>query len=296
MNGKKIQPRVWLLLGVFAAAALLALPLRTYQFFSIIEGSTGFYGRIDFSVYALYILLAACCAAIFVAAFAGRKSFAYSGSGSKNIPLACLSFFLAAGFIADAVTSAMGYQGLGNAVETGLLADPYTAGSVTASGTAPLLFEAVFALASAAFAVVLGLDFINGAGKAARQRLLAIMPLAWCMSRILYRFMRKISFVNVSDLLFELFMLVFLMLFFMAFAQTVTAIGEKGVEWKLYAFGLPGALLCLVCFVPRCITVILGRSDLLGAQSPPEFCDLAVAAFIIGFITTRVGFTARQES
>lgn len=292
MNRQTIQPRVRLLLGVFAAAALLALPLRTYQFFTIIEGSTGFYGRVDFSVYTLYILLAASCAAIIAAAFNRRKSFVYSGSGVKNVPLAALSFFLAAGFVADAVTSSMNYQGLGTGVQSGF----YDAGGAASSGMAPLLFEAVFALASAAFAVVLGIDYIRGAGQAARQRLLAIMPLAWCMCRILYRFMRKISFVNVSDLLFELFMLVFLMLFFMAFAQTVTAIGEKGVEWKLFAFGLPGALLCLVCFIPRSIAVVLGRSDLLGAQSPPELCDLAVAAFIIGFITTRVGFTARRDS
>ena len=40
-------------------ALLVAVPLRVYQYFKVLESDTGFYAKTDFSVYAIYILLGA---------------------------------------------------------------------------------------------------------------------------------------------------------------------------------------------------------------------------------------------
>lgn len=76
------------------------------------------------------------------------------------------------------------------------------------------------------------------------------------------------------DLFFELLMLVALMLFFMAFAQVVSRVNNKDADWKLIGFGLPAALLCLLCFVPRMAMVILGKGSVLAMLSPPNIATL----------------------
>ncbi|MBQ4603366.1 MAG: hypothetical protein IJB16_02085, partial [Clostridia bacterium] len=63
---------------------------------------------------------------------------------------------------------------------------------------------------------------------------------------------------------------------------------SNGKEWKIAAYGLPAALLALLCFVPRFIVMITGSADLLNEQSPAEYCDFGVALFIISTVLTRV--------
>ena len=82
---------------------------------------------------------------------------------------------------------------------------------------------------------------------------------------------------------------IFMLLFFMAFAQLNSGIGGDGMEWKIPGYCLPAALMALVCFVPRFIVDISGNSNLLYEQSPAEYCDLAIALFILCVVFTRVG-------
>ena len=44
---------------IFALAAVIALPLRTVQFFTVLEDGTGFYSEMNFGVYLLFGILAA---------------------------------------------------------------------------------------------------------------------------------------------------------------------------------------------------------------------------------------------
>ena len=100
--------------------------------------------------------------------------------------------------------------------------------------------------------------------------------------------MRTISYVRVSELLFEMVMLVFMIMFFMAFAQCNSKVNEKDCIWKVAAYGLPAALLALVCSVPRIILSLIGSADLIYSQSSVEFADLGIALFIIAVVLTKV--------
>ena len=83
-------------------------------------------------------------------------------------------------------------------------------------------------------------------------------------------------------------MIVFFILFFMAFAQVNSRVDADKKEWKIASYGLPAALLALICFVPRFIVMITGNADLLHDQSPAEYCDFGIALFIISTVLTRV--------
>ena len=54
---------------IMAVAAVIALPLGTVQFFTVLEGSSGFYAGYDWSVYLLYGLLILAFAGLFFLVF-----------------------------------------------------------------------------------------------------------------------------------------------------------------------------------------------------------------------------------
>ena len=56
--------------------------------------------------------------------------------------------------------------------------------------------------------------------------------------RLVFRFTRTISYIRVSDLMLEMLMLVFFIMFFMAFAQVNSRVDPNKKEWKIAAYGL----------------------------------------------------------
>lgn len=280
MNNKSVKSGFGIGCIIFVAAALIAIPLRTIQFFTVLEGGTGFYSETDWSVYLLFGVLAVSIIAFLVFGFTKRKTLEYSLETTKRPGLSSLSLIAACGLALDAFSCLMKYS----TVEPSATA---TDSPVNASQLI-LMLEAVFALLSAIYFILLWLTYLNGKSNASKIRLLALAPVIWSILRIVIRFMRTISYIRVSDLLFEMIMIAFLILFFMALAQANTGISAEKVEWKLGAYGLPAALLALICFVPRLIVMISGNSHLFYSESTVEFCDLGVALFIIGTVLTRV--------
>jgi len=292
MTKSKFEANAALLFGLFSAGIVLILPVRVYQYLKIIEPVTGFYEKTDFSVVLLYALLAVFCGTIVMVSFARKRAIAYSTTTRKNPALGTLALIVAVTLVIDAVLMSKNYSSLYYGVRT--LADE-SSGGMMKSGAVPMLFESAFAVLSALFFTILGVGFITGKSNGAEYKLLAITPLAWAICRILHRFMRTISFMRVSDLFFELLMIVCLMVFFMAFAQMIARVNHKGADWKIVGFGLPAALLCLLCFVPRVAMMVMGKGGLLAAQSPPEYVDFALAMFILAFVLTKMRFLKREE-
>ncbi len=298
MLKKKLELNAALLLGVFSLSVLLVLPLRVYQYLKIIEPGTGFYKQAHWSIPLLYGLLVFFGGAMILISFGNKHKIAFSTTVRKSPGLGIVALATAATFLVDAAVMYRNFTSLYyGTTQNGpgeLFLDSATSG-IMKSGALPMLFESVFAVFSAIFFIVLGAAYISGKSNGSEFKLLAIAPLAWSISRILHRFMRTISFVNVSALFFELLMIVFLMVFFMAFAQLISRVNHKGADWKLTGFGLPAALLCLLCFVPRAAILVMGKGNLLTDLSPPEYCDLAVAVFILAFILEKVRFLKREE-
>lgn len=284
-NSKSVNPFV--LFIVFIMSVILALPFRVFQLMTNVESETGFW--IDHSHYSIFVLYAIVLVGTVLPVV---LSLVYKSGLGKVEPVpekkplgGILSFLMAAGLLVDAISRYTSFSDLYYNYSS-------TAGSVSMasylskSGALAMGLEAFFAVVSAIFFIMLGIAWLTEKDPS-EYKLLAVMPVFWAIFRIMHRFMRKISFLNVSELFFELAMIVFLMMFFMAFAQITARINGKGLEWKLYAYGMPAALFCLICFIPRVVVTVLGKGDLIADGSSIEIVDLTSAAFILFVLVDR---------
>lgn len=280
MNIKSVKSGFGIGCLVFAAAAVIALPVRILQFFTVIESGTGFYTETDWSVYLLYIVLAAAIIAILALGIAKRKKLDYSLEYTKRPGLSSLSLIAACGILLDAYNCFIRFI----SEETVTTAS----GSSLDSSKLIIMLEGVFALLSAIYFIMLWLTYLKGNSNGSGFWLLSLTPVLWSIFRLVVRFMRTISYIRVSELLIEMIMISFMILFFMIFAQVNCGINGKGNEWKIAAYGLPAALTALICFIPRLVVMISGNSHLFYSESGLEFCDFGIALFIIATVLTRI--------
>ncbi len=265
-------------------ALLVAVPLRVYQYFKVLESDTGFYAKTDFSVYAIYILLGAAMIISVVIPIINKKKMITVTSVKKSPAFLVISLILAVTIIIDSAGQLMSYFDLYDAAaSSGSAVTDY----VKNQGGTFLMLQAVSGAVAAVYFFVSGLSVSIGNSDGSKLKVLALTPVLWCIFRLLYRFKRTISFINVSDLMLELFEIVFLMLFFLAFAQTVSKIDAPAVFCKIYVYGIPAAMFALVCFLPRIIVTITGNSELLNAHHGVAYSDLGVAVYIIYNLLSR---------
>ncbi len=288
MNTQKYETvNPFTLFVVFIASAIISLPLRVYQLMTNVEAETGFWIHSDhFTIPIFYAVIALGTILPIVFALLYRKGLGkIEDSGERKIVGGAISFANAAGLIVNAILryrafSDIYYTYTNSYMESTLL------NYLSKSGGLAMALEAFFAVVSAIFFIMLGIALMTGKDPS-EYKILAIMPVFWAVFRILHRFMRKISFMNVSELFLELMMIVFLLMFFMAYAQVTAKVNGKGLEWKLFAYGLPAALFCLLCFVPRVVVLVLGKGAVIAADSSIEIVDLTMAVFVIYALVDR---------
>ncbi len=272
-------------LFVSLLALLAAVPLRVYQYFKVLEPETGFYSSNDISVYVMYILLGAAMLLSVLIPLINKKKLITVTSVKKSPVFLAFSLILAVTIIIDSAGQLMGYFDLYDAASA-------AGGTVTEyvknQGGTFLLLQAVSGAVAAVYFFVSGLSVSLGNSDGSRLKILGLTPVLWYIFKLLYRFKRTISFTNVSDLMLELFAIVFLMMFFFALAQTVAKIDAQTVFWKIFAYGVPAAMFALMCFLPRFIVMIIGKSELLNTHYGVSYSDLGVAAYIIYNLLSRM--------
>lgn len=272
-------------LFVSLLALFAAVPLRVYQYFKVLEPETGFYSSNDISVYVMYILLGAAMFLSVLIPLINKKKLITVTSVKKSPAFLVFSLILAVTIIIDSAGQLMDYFDLYDAASA-------AGGTVTEyvknQGGTFLLLQAVSGAVAAVYFFVSGLSVSLGNSDGSRLKILGLTPVLWYIFKLLYRFKRTISFTNVSDLMLELFAIVFLMMFFFALAQTVAKIDAQTVFWKIFAYGVPAAMFALMCFLPRFIVMIIGKSELLNTHYGVSYSDLGVAAYIIYNLLSRM--------
>lgn len=269
------------------AVLIIAVPIRVGQYLKIIDASTGFYNEINLSVYILYFVLGAGIVLGLVIPFIKHKALKPVTLSTKSIGFTAVSLIMAVTLIVDSASQLLDYFDLFGAV--GAAPGQDINAYVASQGGTLLLLQAVFGALSAVYFFVTGVTIGLGNSDSSKFKVIALLPTLWCIFKLLYRFKRTISFVNVSDLLLELFYIVFSMMFFFALAQINSKIdiNEKGSElissiyWKIFGYGVPAALLALVCFIPKLVLLISGSSDHINSQYPIYISDLGFAVFTI---------------
>lgn len=270
----------------FIGSSIILLPLRVYHLLTNIESGTGFWINPNhFTIPIFYAVMALGTLLSIVFSLLYRKGLGkVEDSDNRKMIGGVICFANTIGLIINAIVRYRYFYDLYASYDVYSNASMFN--YLSKSGGIAMALEAFFAVVSAIFFIMLGIAFLTGKDPS-EYKILAIMPVFWAIFRIMHRFMRKISFMNVSELFLELLMIVFLLMFFMAYAQVTTKVNGKGLEWKLFAYGLPAALFCLLCFVPRAVVAILGKSAVIASDSFIEIVDLTMACFVIYALVDR---------
>ena len=289
-------------LVLFAALLMaLLLPLRLWQQIHLVEQDTGFWLGGGITVTLLYAGMGALAALPAAAAFALRKRTALDLTRRRRILEGVAAALLAAAMVWDAFAAFRFAVRLFAGYGSGLFFEGMEsqasspASFYVRSGAMAGVVEGVFGTLGALFFGELAIINFQPKKELFLSRAMALAPLVWVISRVLRRFSRTIAYLRVSDLFLELAMLVMLLLFFLCFAQLVGNYNGAGKQSLLFAAGACAAVLALVCFVPRLVTY-----GFLGFAAPQdaviEWCDPAVALFILAFLGGRIYTKNRKET
>lgn len=274
-NGvKSISPvAIFIMLAV---ATLIAMPLRTYQIFNIIDPETGFYKSDDVTIIILYVFLLVAIIALFIMSFLCgnyRDPVMYRG---KNKAIGISSLMFAVLLLIDTAFKMNEYIALyQSAGSTSESVGRY----IISSGALFLTLESVFALISALYLVIFSMSYFTGERKFENARVIAIVPVIWAIMRIIYRFIKPVSFKNVSQLLLEIVMLVFIMGFLLSLARIASEVNQEKSMWLLFGCGSISCMLSFVCAFSPFAALITGNPGLISDSYPLQYCDLGYAVF-----------------
>lgn len=277
------------LFGIFAAALIIALPLRAYQLIFLIDPETGFYAKTNFTVPLLYVLLILAGIAFITLSFF-PKNMPFGGTVKGGKVFAVLSFLIAVSFIIDAgIQTSEIFAALTFTDVTGYaVPQTVTTSSVFSSDTLLIFARIIFAVISCIYFAILGFNYCGIIYDVSQFKLLALGPLAWVIVRLVSDFMWKINYRNISDLLFEMFMLAAFMFFFMSFARINSNIGRETAYRKLYGFGFIGSLISLMLSVPRLVLIIIGQSERVVNDFTFSLADFLIGIFIISYLFVNI--------
>jgi len=278
---------------IFIVAFLSAIPVRIYQLKNLIEPTTGFYNENHNSILipVLYAILVASVAFIIAFSYLSGSMPKTKNLEGQNSGFGIICICMAVSFVYDA---GMVVINLVNGFASGSAGMSFMRFLRSADGF-PYLIQAVFGFISAFYFFIYGVSYIKGKAGFEKVGMIALAPVGWAIGRIVYRFMTPISFTKVSELLFELIMLAFLMIFFITFARITTEVQNEDKMWAIFAAGLPAALFCFLCSLPRLTMYIMGRKDLVTISSALEFSDLTCGIFILVYIVMQVTIGKRPE-
>ncbi|MCL2107359.1 MAG: hypothetical protein FWH26_09945 [Oscillospiraceae bacterium] len=298
-NAKRANILSWLFL--FAGGLLAALlPLRVYQLMNLVEAETGFWIGKSPTVPLLFAGVALLCALPALTGILLQKRTALDLGRRSRRPEGVFALLLAAAMVADAVSA---FQ-FAREVYVNFTHNVFVEGIkplggqnlqyFVRTGTIAAVLESIFGLLGALFFVELGIyDFLPKRSRPL-NRFLMLMPLFWTICRILRRFSRTISYLRVSDLFLSLLLLSGMLVFLLAFAQTLGGINAQGKQSRLFAAGIPVFALSFLCFVPRFLLLVMGRP--LSQDALVEWCDPALALFILVFLGGRLLIRKKGES
>ena len=283
IKGSLLKPEPTVLISIAALSLCALLPLRVYQVTTLIDPETGFFTENHFTVPLMYTLGAIVIIALMVLSFLNSKANRARNCITKSASLGIISMLTALGLTYDSIVSVLDFMQLNSEYSVATHGVKYSA-YLTQSGAAAHMAEGITGILAAFFFCIYAVSCFRKESKLSSFSLISITPTLWAIARIVLRFLEKISFVNISDLLLELIMLAFMIIFMLTFAQVVTGTSPEVCAWRLFGCGLPAAIVAFIICVPRIFLAITGNFELMVEGYEIEFCDLALAIFIPVFL------------
>lgn len=282
---------------IFSAVTILLIAMRTVIANKFIETVSGFYLGGKAMVLAFNVILVLFTAAIIVLPLIRlRKKRLNVRPGGRVMGI--MSLILAAGFVYD-VYSSMSIFSTSKASHhfISLLSSARTETTNIAvdifQGYA-LLISAIFALISLIYFVILASSCFSESEGYSKRGILALAPVWWCVFKAVYLMLIPMNFSRISDLLYEIVMIAFLLLFFIAFARVASRIDGERCVGKVIVYGAGAAVFGAISSVPRLLAKLMGAhgvvytspQDVTEVIYKSDYCFMALAVFIFctGFV------------
>ncbi len=287
LKGSVSAVKIRYLVFVFAIALVAALPTRVYQLIALIDANNGYFKDNDITIGVLYGALFVFSLLFILLSFLSKEVPSPKLPKGKNIFQGIFSLVMACGFAWDIFaiekTVVPAFEdGLDSEIIKNLIMS-----RIEDNGGIFLILEFVFAIFSIFYFVIFGVSHLNGKASYSEYKLLALSPVCWSIANLVIRLMTAVSFVRVSELLFEIFTFVFTMLFFLTFARISSNVYTEDSMWGIYGYGFPAALFAILSSVPRVVSFAVGAPAIDGYEF--NFAYLAVALFIISYIVSSLG-------
>lgn len=293
IKGSLSKPEPTVLIAIAALSMCVLLPLRVFHVTTLIDPETGFFNEESFTVPLFYAVGAVVILAILVLSFLNSKATRARNCVVKSKTLGVVSVLTALGITFDSVMSTIEFMQLNGDYSIASNGVKYTT-YLTQSGAAALITEGITGILAAFFFCIYAVSCFKKEHKLSSFALLSITPVLWAIARIVFRFLEKISFVNISDLLLELVMLAFMIMFMLTFAQVVTGSSPEVCAWRLFGCGLPAAMVAFLVAMPKIFLIVTGHPELMVEGYELELCDIALAVFIPLFLYNTS--TAKKEA
>lgn len=285
IKGSSSAVKMKYLLFVFAAAVLVALPTRVYQLLALVDASNGFFKESDVTVPVLYAVLVVFGLLFLVLSFISKEVPSPKLPAGKNLLLGIASFVITGGMGWD-IFRTLGEIIPVNQGNAAIFMSLLKTNLAQKGGTFTIL-EMVFAFFAIIYFIVFGISHLNGKASYKEFKLLALAPLCWAMTVLISKLMNPISFIKVSELLFEIFMFVFVMLFFITFARISSGVFTEDSMWGIYGYGLVAALLAAIVTIPRIVIALVGLEAVEGHSF--DFSHLAILVFVMAYVFASLG-------
>ena len=266
--------------AVAGIGTLVSVVLRFIQAFGgMIDFETGFYQAENFTIPALYGVLGVSAVLSLVISFLAGEVPQDKLPEKKDIPVAVAAILFAAALVFSATSSFEEYNALANQYNY-LVMEQSEFSYLMKSGAIATLGESICAVLSGIYFLLFAIRFA-GVSKMnlTKVKFFSLCPLFWATFRMVQRFSRTISFMNVSSLFLELFMLAFMMMFFMYLAQTSSQVSNRAISFKVVAYGLMGAMLSAVVTVPKIVLLLVDSTYKTLAETGTLECPLEYADF-----------------
>ena len=269
------------LIPLVYGSALVLIVLRCLQLAKYIDSETGFLTGGGFVNFAFYAVMAVACIGFVAVSFlsAQGRNVELVALKDKNAAIGCTVFavsliydFLDSFIEGIVIYNDMPIESYGNIGEF--------AKALMATGALPYALQALFALLSAVYVIVLAKSFFAGSNAAHNKKFIAVAPVAWASFKLITRFIKQISYIKVSDLFLELIMISFMILFFVALSQVVSGVYSDDSRWRITALGFSSALLSFVISVPRLVFTLFA-DEFVNKEYPFSLDDAMFGIFAL---------------
>ncbi len=287
LKGSMSAVKMRYLIFVFAVAMLVALPTRVYQLLAVVDYTNGFYNGSDVTVPVLYGAIFVFALIFMALSFLSKEVPSPKLPVGKNPILGVSSIIMVIGLGWDilAIEKKVIPQ-----VQGGFSFEMFKSlftSNLEQNGGAFLVLEFIFAIFAIFYFLIFAISHLNGKASYKEYKLLALSPLCWAITMLISRLMTAVSFIKVSELLFEIFMLVFVLLFFLTFARISSGVFTEDSMWGIYGYGFSAALFAGLVTIPRLVCAVVGLPYVEGYEF--NFSHLAILIFVLSYIVASLG-------